>query len=252
MTVQPRSLRAAFVFLTRIPMGGHPYTAEEWTWAPAYFPAVGLVVGAFLAALHRVLWSLGPLADAVAVVGASMLLTGALHEDGLADTFDALGGATERERVLEILKDSRIGSFGACALIVSAAGRIALLDRLGASAVWALPLAGCAARVAPVWQMALLPYASKAGGKSSHLAPTRQPQALVATAWLVTVSLLAAWSRGPDPIRLLGLGAALGVTGWATASVYLRRLGGFTGDFLGATEQLGELVAYAALAWGKP
>jgi adenosylcobinamide-GDP ribazoletransferase len=250
-TLQLRSLRAALVFLTRIPMGGYPYTAQEWAWAPAYFPAVGLLVGALLAALHRVLWPLGPLPDAVAVIGASMLLTGALHEDGLADTVDALGGATDRERILEILKDSRIGSFGACALIVSAAGRIALLERLGPSAVWALPLAGCAARVAPVWQMALLPYASKAGAKSSHLAPTRQPQALVATAWFVAAWLLAGWARGPGPMRLLCLGAALGVTGWATAALYLRRLGGFTGDFLGATEQLGELVAYAVLAWGE-
>ena len=251
MTLPGRSLRAAFLVLTRIPLGGHPYTATEWAWAPAYFPVVGLLLGLVLAGVHRLLWPLGALPDAVAVVAVSMLVTGALHEDGLADTFDALGGGTDRDRILQILKDSRVGSFGACALLVSVTGRAALLARLGPAAAWALPLAGCAARVAPVWQMALLPYASRTGAKNAHLAATRPPQALVASGWLVAASIGAALAHGPGAGRLLALGAAVAAVGWATAGVYRRRLGGFTGDFLGATEQLGELAAYAALAWSE-
>lgn len=232
-------------------MGGYPYTAEEWAWAPAYFPAVGCALGIVLAVLHRALWPLGSMPDAVLVVAASMLLTGALHEDGLADTMDALGGGTDPDRIVAILKDSRIGSFGACALLVSVTGRMALLARLGPGAAWALPLAGCAARLGPVWQMALLPYASKAGAKNTHLAGTRMPQALVATAWFAAVGVAASLAHGPGPGRMLALGAVVAATGWATAVVYRRRLGGFTGDFLGATEQLGEIAAYAALAWSE-
>lgn len=249
MTRPERSLRAAFAVLTRVPVGGHPYTPKEWEWAPASFPVVGGVLGVLLAALHRLLWPLGSLPDAVLVIGASVLLTGALHEDGLADTADALGGATDRDRILEILKDSRIGSFGACALIVSVTGRIALLDRLGPAAAWALPLAGCAARVTPVWQMAFLPYASKLGAKSTHLVGTRASQAVVAAVWFVALSLLGVLLHGPGAFRVLSLTVAVAATGLMTGALYQRRLGGFTGDFLGATEQIGELAAYAALAW---
>ena len=164
-----RGARAAFAFLTRIPVGGYPYANAEWGWAPAYFPLVGLVLGVLLAGLHRLLWPLGSLADAAFVVAASLLLTGALHEDGLADTSDALGGAWDRERVLEILKDSRVGTFGACALLVSIVVRVVLLARLGRDARWALVLVGCAARVGPVWQMVALPYVTRIAAKSREV-----------------------------------------------------------------------------------
>jgi adenosylcobinamide-GDP ribazoletransferase len=244
-----RGARAAFVFLTRIPVGGHPYASADWAWAPAHFPLVGLVLGSLLAGLHRLLWPLGPLADAALVVGASLLLTGALHEDGLADTSDALGGSVDRNRVLEILKDSRVGTFGACALLVSIVGRIVLLGQLGPSAAWALPLVGCAARVAPVWQMVALSHVSRAAAKSRDVVGATLPQALAATAWLaaaVAGLLLLHLLTAP---RVAAFGATLALVTLLTAWRYARRLGGITGDFLGATEQLCELAGYAVLAW---
>ena len=246
-----RSVQAAFAFLTRIPVGGHPYADAEWAWAPAHFPLVGLVLGVVLAAIHRLLWPLGTLADAVLVVSASLLLTGALHEDGLADTSDALGGAAGRERVLAILKDSRVGTFGACALFVSLVGRVALLAQLQRDATWAFPLVGCAARVGPVWQMVALPYVTGAGKKSDHLTRVQTPQAAVATTWLLGALGAAAALRYGSAGHLLALALMLACVTALTTWHYARRVGGVTGDFLGATEQLCELAGYAALAW-KP
>jgi adenosylcobinamide-GDP ribazoletransferase len=244
-----RGARAAFVFLTRIPVGGHPYDAAAWRWAPAHFPLVGLVLGALLGALHRALWPVGALGDAALVLGASLLLTGAMHEDGLADTADALGGGMTPERVLEILKDSRVGVYGACALLVSLVGRAALLARIGRDAAWALPLVGCAARVGPVWQMLALRYVTGAGAKSRDVAGARLPQAIGATLWLAVACAIAVLCGVLDVRRLAVLLGALAAVVAATAWRYRRRVGGVTGDFLGATEQLGEIAAYAVLAW---
>jgi len=244
-----RAARAAFVFLTRIPVGGHPYTSAEWAWAPAHFPLIGLVLGGVLAAVDQALRPLGPLVDAVLVIAASLMLTGALHEDGLADTADALGGAADRDKLFAILKDSRVGTFGACALLVSVVGRVALLARLGPAAPWALVLVGCAARVGPVWLMARLPYVSGAAAKSRHVARAGVAQAAVATAWLLLASGCAAASGVVSAARLAALGAALAVVVAASGWRYVRRAGGITGDFLGATEQLCELAGYSVLAW---
>jgi adenosylcobinamide-GDP ribazoletransferase len=243
-------LRAAFTLLTRIPVGGFPYRDEDWTWAAAHAPFVGLVLGTILGGIDRLLEPLGDWPSAVLVLGASLLLTGAFHEDGLADTCDALGGGRDRERVLAILKDSRIGSFGGAALVISLVARAALLARLGQAALWALPLVGCAARVGPIWLLARLPYVtSSAEAKSRAVSRADTSHALVATAWLLAaMSAFVAVGTVEAP-RMGALGAALAavtaVTGWR----YLKRAGGVTGDFLGATEQLGEIAALAVLAW---
>jgi adenosylcobinamide-GDP ribazoletransferase len=251
MRAAARGVRAAFVFLTRVPVGGHPYDRAEWAWAAAQFPLVGAVVGAFLGVLFHTLSPLGLLPDAVFVVAASLAVTGAMHEDGFADTCDALGGAADRARVFEILKDSRIGVFGACALLVSFVGRVTLLDRLGADASWALPLVGCAARVGPVWQMVALPYVSRVGAKSADVAQARSTQALVATGWFVLAGAIAVEEHVVTVGRLAVLAVVLAATTLATGWQYVRRAGGVTGDFLGATEQLCELLGYAVLAWAS-
>jgi adenosylcobinamide-GDP ribazoletransferase len=242
---------AAVAFLTRVPTGGEPFVEGELAWAPAFFPIVGLLLGCALAALHRALWPLGRMADAVFVVGASLWLTGALHEDGLADTCDALGGGRDRARVFEILKDSRIGAFGACAIVVSILGRVALLDRLGRDCLWALPLAACAARVGPVWQMVLLPYVSHEGARTAAFAEARGAQAAVATGWLAVALGAAIYIGLTSVAKVAALVAALLLVVGLTARRYAARLGGVTGDLLGATEQIGELVGLAVLAWGR-
>jgi adenosylcobinamide-GDP ribazoletransferase len=253
MRLAARALRAGVAFLTRLPVGGHPFTASEQAWAPAFFPLVGLALGAALSVLHRWLWPLGPLADATLVVGASLLVSGALHEDGLADTCDALGGAMDRERVFEILKDSRVGVFGACAVTMSILARVALLDRLGTAASWSLPVAHCTARLAPVWQMARQPYVTRTGAKSAGFVQAAVPQAIVASIWpAVFACALVVAEGGSIPrlaLRLVASFAVVALVGAATSHLYERRAGGVTGDFLGATEQLCEVACLLALAW---
>jgi adenosylcobinamide-GDP ribazoletransferase len=244
-----RSLRAAFVFLTRLPVGGFPYQDDEWRWAPAFFPLVGALVGAVAGCVDRAMLPAGDLGAALLAIGASMLLTGAFHEDGLADTSDALGGAYDREKIVTILKDSRVGTFGACAIAVSIGGRAALLAHLGHEAPWAFVAVGAVARFGPVWLIAAIPYAATEQSKSKGITTARAAQAGVSTVWAVATVAAVALASDIAPSRLAATFVVVvlvsAVTGWR----YMRRLGGLTGDFLGATEQLCELAAYAVLAW---
>lgn len=245
-----RGARAAFIFFTRIPVGGFPYRKQDFVWASAYAPLVGLVLGAALGLHFKLLLPLGALSAAALTLGVSLLLTGAFHEDGLADTSDALGGAYDPAKVLLILKDSRIGSFGGAALVISILSRAALLAKLGVAGVWALPLASCAARVGPIWQMVTLPYVSATDtAKGRDLSRGGLLQATVATSWLVAAGA-ATWRLGLTPLPRLGtLVAVLSLVTLLTAWRYVKRVGGITGDFLGATEQLGEIAALCVLAW---
>jgi adenosylcobinamide-GDP ribazoletransferase len=245
-----RAIRAAFIFFSRLPLGGFPYRKADWKWAAAHAPFVGLVLGGALGLLDRALLPLGALPAAVLVLGVSLLLTGAFHEDGLADTSDALGGSYETERVLQILKDSRIGSFGGAALVVSIAGRAALLAQLGNWVVWGLPLVWCGARVGPIWLMATMPYVTaNDGAKSRDLTRGGLSQALVASAWFALSAGIFVCA-GHCSVQRVGavavaLAAVTALSGWR----YWARVRGITGDFLGATEQLCELAALAVLAW---
>jgi adenosylcobinamide-GDP ribazoletransferase len=241
-----RPLRAAFATLTRIPVGGFPFTPEEWLWSTAFFPAVGLIVGGVLGLLFIALWPLGEMASASLVIGASLLITGAFHEDGLADTSDALGSVTDRSKILMILKDSRVGSFGSAAITISILTRVALLTTLGRDSLWALPLVGCAARVAPIWLLARMPYVTEeSSAKNSHLASAGITQAAVATAWFVVAAVV----TGASAPRLLVLAVALATVALICAQYFRLRLNGVTGDLLGAVEQLSEIAGLAVLAW---
>jgi len=245
-----RGVRAAFAFFTRIPVGGFPYDDRALAWAPAHAPLVGAVLGAALSALDACLLPLGAFPAATLVIGASMLLTGALHEDGLADTTDALGGGHDKAKVFAILKDSRVGSFGAAAIAVSVLARAALLSQLGQAGMAVLPMAWCAARVGPVWLMAFLPYVTPGiAAKSERLVRARWRQALVASAWVIagsTWAVVQGWIAAPRAaFAAVAVAVIAALTGWR----YYRRVGGITGDFLGATEQLGEIAALAVFAW---
>jgi adenosylcobinamide-GDP ribazoletransferase len=245
-----RGARAAFVFLTRLPVGGFPYTEEEWRWSVAHFPLVGAVLGVLLGLVDRALQPLGEFPAALGAIGASLLLTGAFHEDGLADTSDALGGAHDRDRIFVILKDSRIGAFGACALVVSIVGRAALVARLGREGAWALTIVGAVARVGPIWQLATLPYVTPdAVARSPGVARAGVVQAVVGTSFALAVTLVLAALRHVTVSRGAAVFAAVAVVALLSGWRYARRAGGVTGDFLGATEQLGELAALGALAW---
>ena len=254
-----RACRAAFFFLTRLPVGGFPFTEAEWRWAAGWFPFVGLVVGAVMACVWLAAERAGPLVAATLATGAGMLLTGCFHEDGLADTADALGGVVDRGRVFEILKDSRIGSFAAACLVVVLLLRIGLLARLAAlpsaAGVTTLAVPGLIvlsqglARVPPVWLMAALPYVTLDDvSKSKVVTGAGSGQAWLATTWIVLALAAGVWWGVVHPIEAgIGVAAAAAVTaylGWR----FRRRIGGLTGDFLGAVEQCAEVAFLLALA----
>lgn len=245
-----RGMRASLVFLTRIPVGGFPYTRADWQWSSAHFPFAGLIVGAVMALTWVLVAPAGPWVAACVVVAAGMLTTGAFHEDGLADTADALGGAYDRERLFVILKDSRIGSFGAAALGIVLLLRVALLARLSSVAVPAIVVSQCVARMPPIWLMTALPYVTlDEHAKSRTVARASAAQALVATTWAllaIAFGVRFGLSLGAVAAAVLAMLVATIVCG----ARFRVRAGGITGDFLGATEQVCECVFLLALAIG--
>lgn len=251
-----RDVLVAVQLYTRIPVTGRvgawvgfePATLHR---AAAHLPLVGWVVGSSAAALA---WLVGLRWDAgvVAVVATatSVVLTGAFHEDGLADTADALGGPVDRGRALEIMTDSRLGSYGVVALVLVLAGKVALLTQAAAAGIaflsTVLVVAHVVSRLAPLAVMAALPYVGALGGKAKPMAErVTTPALVVAVAWTLPAALLAAAVVGP---RWAG-GAVVLVALVAVAASRLlrRRLGGFTGDTLGATQQVTELAVLAVL-----
>jgi adenosylcobinamide-GDP ribazoletransferase len=191
----------------------------------------------------------GDFVAAALVIAISLLLTGAMHEDGLADTADALGGGAGRERVLAILKDSRIGSFGSAALTVTLLLRVALLTRLGPFAPWGLVLTAAASRLAPVFLMATLPYVTDpTTSKSLSIVRTGRAQVVVAVTWVVA---LGGALGALHVMTLPELGSAVIAMLFVTlicGAQFRARVGGITGDFLGATQQLSECAMLLALA----
>ena len=246
-------LRAATAVLTKVPVGAAPLQTEDQLWAPVCFPIVGAGVGLAAGAIYLAFRGVGELPAAALAVSASLLLTGALHEDGLADTADALGGASTPERLFAILKDSRTGSFGAAAVAITVLLRVSLIAALGAAGGWALVLVHAAARLAPVALMTALPYVSDPMNRKNAALerPTRERASL---ACLFPLALLVAtiglgWLSLVSALVFLSLGALM--------TMYLghrfkARAGGYTGDFLGATEQLVECALLLALALMAP
>ncbi len=245
-----RAGRASVTFLTRVPVGGFPYSDAEWRWTSAWFPAVGALLGVVYAGVWVASEPAGPLVSGALVVATTLLVTGAFHEDGLADTADALGGAYNRTRLFEILKDSRIGAFGAAALIIVMILRVALLARLGVHAPLALVVTQCLSRALPVWLMVALPYVTMdAAARSRTVARAAWPQAVGATLWPVLLVVALVWYGGLPSSAALTLAlvsaAVTLVCGWR----FHVRAGGVTGDFLGATQQVSECALLLVLVF---
>lgn len=238
----PSDLLSAFALLTRLPLPNHRGTGAASAWA---WPIVGAVLGALGAALASAALWLGvtPGVTAALVLAAGAMLTGALHEDGLSDTADGLFGGWTRERRLEIMKDSRVGSYGVLALVLVTLARwSALTAVLVYGGHWAALVAtGALSRAPMALLMALLPSARGEG--LSHATGRPSPAtALVALALAVAIAVaLTGWAA----IALLfaALAAAL-----LLAFSALRRIGGQTGDILGATQQLAEVACLAVLS----
>ncbi|MGZ5871522.1 MAG: adenosylcobinamide-GDP ribazoletransferase [Bradyrhizobium sp.] len=239
-------LRTAVAFLTRLPMP-HPEgaTPEHFVRAHRMFPIVGAAIGAavgfFCLALRVV--GLPDLAAAALALGASALLTGALHEDGLADVADGFGGGRDVAAKLEIMRDSRLGTYGALILMVSLVAKLSALAALpDGVVVQGLIVSHTLARgVLPFMAMSL-PYARK-DGLAANAGRPDSTTVMTAGALAFVIALLALPWRVALGAALLAAACAIGM-GWLTQ----RQIGGQTGDVLGGTEQLGETAILLLLA----
>ena len=205
------AFRASFTFLTRIPVGGFPYPNDTWKWITIWFPLVGLFLGGIAAGISIILpSSISFFSQAILIVGLGMLLTGGFHEDGLGDTADALGGAYDREGVLRILKDSRIGAFGALAIFVVVLLRISLLADLEAQMWIGFLLGQSLSRAASVLQLAIIPYARRDDekSKSRDVAISGPVQASSALFWMLLI-LSGAVYLGLPASAIIGIVAAI-------------------------------------------
>lgn len=240
---------SAVQFLTRIPTAQLKAFDPAWIQASArYYPLVGMVVGALAAVvLYGAAQITAPLVAAILAVAASMALTGCFHEDGLADTADGIGGGTTRERRLEIMKDSRLGTYGASVLFLNLMLRIACLAALIEVSPWLAAVAMVCAqgfgRSAAVTAMAIMPYGGNPGmAKEGNPDRTSTHNVLIAIVFgLIPFALL-------SPL-MAGAGLVLGLIA-ATIPAWLawKHLGGRTGDILGAVEQAFELGCLLALS----
>ena len=242
------AFRASFTFLTRIPVGGFPYPPKTWEWISIWFPLVGCLLGAMYAAIWMGLDGHSDPTRAIIVVTIGLLVTGGFHEDGLSDSVDALGGAYDRENVMRILKDSRVGAFGALALIVAVMLKVSLLVDLGVLAPVGLVLGQSLSRALPVMQLGLQPYARRDDpqSKSRDVARSGRIQALIAAGWTAAI-VWGAFAWGVPMAGIVGSLAAMLAVGVVLGAYFQRRAGGLTGDFMGALQQVSELGILLAL-----
>jgi len=242
----------ALQFLTRVPVPARVGYRDLWLQQCArHFPLIGLFVGAVAALVWLGASALWPATLAVLLsMVATLVLTGAFHEDGLADTFDALGGSVSRDKALAIMKDSRLGTYGTVALIAVLAVKAASLIALGAQAVVALLLAHSVSRALPVMLIRWLPYAGDTDAAKAKPLSTQVSVGgvVVALLWAAAVAVVLIGARLLAASAVLVALTAAAVVALLMARWLRRRLGGFTGDTLGATQQLGELAIYLALA----
>ena len=229
----------ALVLLTRLPVPRLPEKAfarqADSAWA---FPVVGLVVGLLACAIGWVSIAVGlPAMVAAVLVSATLVIsTGAMHEDGLADTADGLWGGFTRERRLEIMKDSHIGAYGVLTLIFTQLMRVALIAALLSAGTYGAVLAACIVSRAfmPVL-MGALPNARN-GGLSHSVGAPRRATVAVGLALAIVCAALLAGAGTTLPVILAAVSAA--VLAWVAKA----KIGGQTGDILGATQQLAELA----------
>lgn len=228
----------ALMLLSRLPAGkitGDAPATGQAAWA---FPLVGVLIGGLSGAVFWLASANGlpALAAALLAIGTAVLATGALHEDGLADVADGFGGGRDRTAKLEIMRDSRLGSYGAVALFLTLGLTASGIAEAGGFAAFAA--IGALSRTAMLMPMALLPPA-RADGLGAAAAGTTTGQLVVSAGLTVVIALPV---LGPWPIF-----AAI-VVALALAGVARHQIGGQTGDVLGATQKLAECTAWLGLA----
>jgi adenosylcobinamide-GDP ribazoletransferase len=245
-------------FATRIPLRTlreeQAPDSSDFSRAMRMLPAAGALLGAAAAVALAAATSLGlaPFLAAPLAIAALVALTGALHEDGLADCADGFGGGATRQRKLEIMGDSRIGAFGALALALALYIRIAAIALLAAQslllACMTLIAAGAASRGAALIPLALLPPARAKGLGFS--AGRLNPGALILAFGLAALLAAGPALAGAGLIRAsLALGASI-CAGFALSALARRQIGGQTGDVAGAAQQIAEIIFYLVVAGG--
>lgn len=231
-------LRVAGMLFTRLPMGRVervvPMGDTGWAW-----PVIGLLTGLIAGLVAFACADLPELVAGGFAVAAGLLVTGAMHEDGLADCADGFGGGSDRVRKLEIMRDSRLGTYGAAALCLALVTKLALIGALGEDALWALIATGAASRGFLPALQGMLPQAREIG-LGAQAAGTGGSGALIAGV-IGTVALLVVTGSVAALALLIAAQAAV-------AWIAKRQIGGVTGDVLGAAQVLGELAALIVLA----
>lgn len=236
----------ALGFLSRLPVLRFArYSDEEFGRCARWFVPVGVLLGTLALLPSAVLLKSSAWVAVWTTLGVSLLITGAFHEDGLADTFDGLGGGLDREQKLAIMKDSRLGTYGAAALFVSLQLRAAALVAIGPMWPVAFVTTQGVSRAPAVALMALLPEARHAEGKPKPNADRDPaPAAWIGLAFAVLVTVVAVWIADLAWCWIL---VAAVLCALLMRSLLRRQIGGYTGDALGATQQLTEVVAYVGL-----
>lgn len=247
---QVRLFFIALQFFTRLPIPS--WVGFETSWlqhASRYFPLVGCVVAAIAAGVYY-LAALALPAPVAAVLSTatSIYITGAFHEDGFADTCDGLGGGLTCERALEIMKDSRVGAYGAIGIVCMLAAKLSALAMLPPrQAVAALflghPLSRLAA-TALIWKLQYVRGEGKAKPLAQQMTGAEFAIATVAACMPAMLLVVSGWST-PASIAAAAL-AALVAALWL-GRLFVRRLGGYTGDCLGAVQQMAEAMIYVAV-----
>jgi len=242
-------------FLSRIPIPQRHFIGHDGRLSRAVraFPLAGALIALPAAALAAVLSALSapPLLIAFAALALQVLVTGALHEDGLSDSADGIGGGRDRESALAIMKDSRVGSYGVVALVLSFGLRAAAIAALAVVLTpsglgMALLAVAAASRTAMVWHWSLLPPARQGGVAASVGEPARGATTIALASGIVLAALLLL-PHGTVSAILFALAAAV-LAVLAFNRIALGKVGGHTGDTIGATQQLAEMSVLFALA----
>ena len=238
----------AIRFFTRLPVPrwvGH--SSEALQSSSRYFPAVGLIVGGIAALTFALAMLVWPKTLAVlAAMAITLYLTGAFHEDGWSDMVDGFGGGWEKAQILTIMKDSRIGSFGAVALVMMLLTKFCALVEIEATQIAFALIAGhTLSRLCATLVMAALDYV-RDEGKSKPLATSIGPRSLVFATLTALLSMTPLLFVLPVRQTLSAIVLAGLATLWL-ARMFKKQIGGYTGDCLGATQQLSEVAFYCGL-----
>jgi adenosylcobinamide-GDP ribazoletransferase len=239
-------LLVAFQFLTRLPLPHISFQPDSLSRSAKFFPVVGVVVGLGASLLQHILTPhLNRPLVALLVLTFLVLITGGFHEDGLADTADAFGGGWNREQVLTILRDSRIGSFGAVALVLSLLARFLLLSTLPLGRFTGFVVSAhvlCRSTTLPLSYF--LPPARESDGQGARIAQKISLTSLIVGS-LLSFAIVFYLMRAAFWIPVM---VAVAVT-TASSIYYFHRIGGVTGDCFGATNQLTEIAVYFCGVW---